>query len=546
MSTAFEDPYPHLAKTIDVGGDLYYMAGNRSVDIGFKGRDKFLETFDDNKYKNIGIDRIEWLFRTYLPYTFRDKTDKSFKIKEDGNKYKNIPQQDKEDLLEILTIRLAQLQITNEFSSYTVKNIMFQRIYLGILELIQLIKGSPGEATKEKSAECLKNIETINQMSRSEKMKLIIEFSWYLFHPDKIPEDIQCEWVALVRELQQLRLEHLERVPVIKGGAEEENLPTINLDAIADASSVKNAFNTISTPSELEQIKERLRSILEVLEMKKYLSQPVENTATVVKDLTNTMMVNPLYDAKEKKNNKKINKLLGQVMQPLFDYFKDMYDPIYGILNPPPPKPPLPPLPPAPLPHLLTLLHICNQLSTKKDYGIYRVSNIHSDLFAFIQNKLADINQYILDRKDDDEKQAFKKQATALPKIRLSSFVTTTNHSKEQTTVQLFLMGDTGKANLIVPVTKPEVKTDTLSFFTEKFLYLAYTTVDKDAPMKPFEIDYNSVDITKNELTTTPLMLFQGKPVDFKDVATPDPYCVYNEAGVAMSIFIALKEHMPK
>ena len=544
MTEAFEDIFPHLSKTIDVGGDLYYMAANRTVEIGFKGHDKFLETFGKEKYSKFDIDRIEWLFRTYLPYTFRDKTEKSFKIKEDGDKYKNIPINDKNDLLAILTIRLEQLKMSNEFTSYVVKNTMFQRIYLGLLQLIQLIKGSPGEAMKEKSAQCLKNIDTIQGMNRSEKMKLIIEFAWYLLNPDKIPEDIQCEWVALVSELQKLRLSHLERIPVRGGG--EEKLPTINLDAIAASSSVNNAVKTITTPSELEQIKERLRSILEVLEMKKYLSQPVQNTAVVVKDLQNSLISNPLSDEKEKKANKKINKLLGQVMQPLFDYFKNMYDPIYSILNPSES-----PLPHAPLPHLLTLLHICNQLHTKVEYGVYRIINLDADLFAFVQSKLADINQYIIDFKEDnDKKQEFKNQSNALPKIRLSSFVNTTNNATKKITasVQFFIIGDTGKANLTRSKdVKEEVKKDAADFFKEGSLYLTYNVLEKDIPMKAFDIDYNSVDVTKNELEVSPLStLFQGEPVLFNDVMTPDPYCVYNEAGLAMSIFIALKEHMPK
>jgi hypothetical protein len=73
----------------------------------------------------------------------------------------------------------------------------------------------------------------------------------------------------------------------------------------------------------------------------------------------------------------------------------------------------------------------------------------------------------------------------------------------------------------------------------------------ENIPMNVYEIDFDQVDVSDNGLTinSIPENYFNKnkEPAVFLDgLVTLDPYVVYNDAELALSIFILFKELMPK
>ena len=45
----FKDPCSDLPQTIDIGGDIYFLGPEKSIDLAFKSREQFLKAFVENK-----------------------------------------------------------------------------------------------------------------------------------------------------------------------------------------------------------------------------------------------------------------------------------------------------------------------------------------------------------------------------------------------------------------------------------------------------------------------------------------------------------------
>jgi hypothetical protein len=80
-------------------------------------------------------------------------------------------------------------------------------------------------------------------------------------------------------------------------------------------------------------------------------------------DISGSLIINPMIGGS-------INNTLGETMEPFFEYYKELYDPIYTFLSDSISKIDI-----INIPSLIKLFHIINNLETAdKKYGIYRIS----------------------------------------------------------------------------------------------------------------------------------------------------------------------------
>jgi hypothetical protein len=325
-------------------------------------------------------------------------------------------------------------------------------------------------------------------------------------------------------------------------------------------------------------MKDRLKLILEILEMKKYLSNDLqlnENTmkiidASAADKIKRNMPTNPMTGGA----SKTLDKPLGIAMKPFFEYFKDVYDPIYSLIdasiatksNGPEKTQKIV------IPLLTTLLYICNNLNPSETttsgantYGIYKITNVDSDLVDFLNNMLAATQTHIEQFSDDAKKNIFNQQLFKLPKVRLSSLLNKVLNSAakdpdEIPYIQFFTVGGNmelmSKEKFMNPKT-PEMTEQTFNavneFFTKDNIYILCTKSDNikdNIPMNLYEIDFSKIDISQTGMEIqTPENYFNKnkEPAMYLEkLVTITPYVVFNDAELALSIFIAFKELMPK
>jgi len=250
---------------------------------------------------------------------------------------------------------------------------------------------------------------------------------------------------------------------------------------------------------------------------------------------------------------------LGMAMKPLFDYFKVVYDPIYSFLeesiieykktNQ------------IIIPQLTSLLHICNNIKPDT-YGVYRITNIDKELLSFIKFMINITSQHINKFANDVDKNTFNKQVFKLPKVRLSSIsdvalIKTNSIYKDPIflpSIQFFVMGANIKY-LPNPIPNEDTNTAVKDFYKEGNIYMVYTKSDnisQKIPINVHEIDYSKVDVSNttkiDNLTNNYFNINKNKLAEtfLEKILDITPYAVYNDAELALSIFIAFKELMPK
>jgi hypothetical protein len=86
------------------------------------------------------------------------------------------------------------------------------------------------------------------------------------------------------------------------------------------------------------------------------------------------------------------------------------------------------------------------------------------------------------------------------------------------------------------------------NFFKEDSLYIINNKEDSNIPMNLYEINYKTVDIEQNRFDILENNYFNKKKGDdliLDKIVNIKPYIVYNDAELALSIFIAFNELMP-
>ena len=299
--------------------------------------------------------------------------------------------------------------------------------------------------------------------------------------------------------------------------------------------------------------------------MKKYLASEPARDDTITNEEMSTikrsMITNPM-----KGGALALNQPLGKAMNPLFDYFKIVYDPIYTFLEESIQKYRAKNENKIIIPQLTTLLHICNNLNPPNintdKFITYRITNVDPELLKFIKAMIGATNGKIESYSNDD-KNTFNKQLSKLPKVRLSSIsddaLITTNKiykdPKSLPSIRFFTM----KENIEYQpkgILSDEIYNGVTDFFTENNIYIVYTNsenISEDIPINLYDIDYSGINVTNKIIISKPSdnylvknkKLIEGE-IYFENLVKIKPYSVYNDAELALSIFIALKELMPK
>jgi hypothetical protein len=561
----FVDLYPTLPTVIDVGGIKYYMLPGKPIQDVYKSLDEYLRTFGDNSDD-------QRILRQYMGFSLQSKKRLKFESPED-----------KQKLIDILKRRATQLQRSQEFSSSILKNTIFQRSYLNIQKIIGDISGTGAKSAEvvksEEGDKCIKAKTAVKAIPEDRLFFILLEIAWYLLHPDNIPKDIQCSWAELIQGLDTLRLrEIVEQIKLHQSSADESPVNYFTKAGLGEIKKskatnalvmIKEFVDKMDGDNANKEMKNRLEILLNVLKMKKYIDDSSPINAGTGKALTNSLITNPMRGGAF---TNKIDKPLGQAMLPFFDYFKAVFDPIYTFLetqllakvsntNGS--------IKSVTIPQLVTMLHICNNIKPVNDasmpdqlsYGMYRVTNIGGDILGFFKNMLNHTAGYIggSTLPDPDSIKKFGEQLFKLPKVRLTSLIEGDALYKDPATLPYtrFLVLD---INFKLKDTVPDGPLK--EFFKLEDLYILCTNsknndiIDKDIPMNLYTIDFESVNVSEAGLSSVVPEKDIAKPAGGAGTDKPavlDNYIdmtpagvVYNEAELALSIFILFKQLMPK
>lgn len=581
----YRDSFPSLPKAVDVGGDQYYIGSEKPIELGFKSYKNFQDSFGKNP-------RTEQLIRKYLFYSLEPKKWTKFDSPEE-----------KKELIDILKKRAKQIEESKQYTSSTLKNTQLQRSYINIQRLIQLFEGPdykgfefPKLPQIPNPFACEKAKKYVREIPKDHLFQIMLEISWYLLHPDKVPEKVQCDWANLIKQLDTLRLgdiveqiHQLEQEQKISPSTDAFNyFKKINIQEISKADTLDNALKIakdlalkIQGENANELVKQRLKTLLEILTMKKYLSGDIlidENRMKIIDapetadKIKKSMITNPMSGGAAKT----LEKPLGVAMNPMFDYFKAVYYPIYDFVeaNLITYSKNLDTMKRVIIPQLTTLLHICNNLNPSEEttsglntYGIYKITNVDPKIIEFVNSMLSSTATKLTTYKDDIQRNIFNQQLFKLPKVRLTSLINKFENAqtyKDPETlpyIQFFTIGKNmtliEKLKFIDPK-KPEMTEDVFNavteFFTPTDLYIVCTKSDNEKqniPMNMYEINFDEVDVATKALTINnlPNNYFNKNkepPLFLENLVTIADYVVFNDAELALSIFISLKELMPK
>ena len=575
----FRDPFPNLPQVVDIGNDRYFMGAQKPIELGFKDRADYIKSFSDNS-------RTEFLIRKYLYISLKGKKRLVF---EDPK--------EKAELIAILRKRAKKIESSNEFTSSTLKNTLLQRSYLNIQRLIQELEGPDYKGFKfpslpDISLPCTKAKKYIRTIPENRLYQLILEIAWYLLHPDDVPEKVKCDWAKTIKQLDTLRIGDLVINEKQNGNSVSPSnyFKRINLSSVVKSKTLVNALDQaremaqqIEGTTANDNMKERLQTLINILEIKKYLSDdlPIDKDRVKIIDvpaatsISNSLISNPMKGGAGAGAGKALDKPLGIAMRPLFNYFKVVFDPVYSLLESSiDTYSKKTDIQKVMIPQLTTVLHICNNLNPSETttsglntYGVYRIKNVDETLITFMNNMIASTDTYVSSVGDDAKRNIFNRQLFHLPKVRLSSllnkFVDPTKYSDPDSIpyIQLFTVG--GNLRLIekdkfMNSTKPEMTEEVFKavneFFAPTDLYILCTKSDnvkENIPMNMYEIDYDNVDVGEtgiqiDNISNNYFNKNKKPELYLENLVTLLPYVVFNDAELALSILILFKELMPK
>ena len=481
-----------IVTSIDVGGDRYFLGTElkNSVELLMKKREEFITTFS-NYPKD--IDRIEYLFKKYLPVKGNEFTTEEFTFDSDS---------DQTDLLAILERRLTQLteQKRNSRLANTVFGISFDRIYNNIQSLIQQIKAT----NKKAKTSCEKDRAEIakKQIELNELYNKIIAFAAALsVQKSKKSSTIDCDWAAIMKDLPSLTIGEMI--------AKYEALKTKQNPPMTGGSHPVNYFDPQhEDDNAYKTIQERIESLSIVLELKQYL----DKTSTSQKGST------AMFDKK-----------LSKSMMPLFDYFGVVFDPIYSFL-----EESNGPLKGDLVPQLLTLLTCCKSIY-KNGEGIYRITNVDSDVYDFLCEQMHHTKDK-METLDTEEQTKFIHHIESLPKVLHNVPDASSNLIKHP--IRFFMVNE----NMTLPFKRKRSKAlydATTEFFKKGDIYLVLSD-SMHCPMTTYEVDFVNPD------TIIEHSFMKKGEFFFDEVVTLKESILYTDSELALSIFIAFKDLLPK
>lgn len=578
-----------LTQAFDVGGQRFLLSTDRSIDLGYKGRIEFTAIFGAiSKSTNIPLNRIIYLLSKYLPYPVKGPYKFIFPL---GSR-------DRQDLLDIITARIDQIK---ETEIHTLKQVSLLYIREKLEKIVDQIKTDSRVDKPYKKRK---------ELTDNEKFSLILEFSWYLMHPN---EEMNEEWEAMIKKLDTKSLDalvHEIQVEEEKQGVDPNAHKTalnyfqnIDLKDVIHQSTKNQAMKRIKNMvlfpgSETgKELKTRLKNLMMILTMKGFIEEPLEyrESIPVIKnsDLYEAKFQMPrklikggyptvstsAADKEESKEEKKkdssptkeIAISLGKAMTPFFDYFKEMYDPIYGFItkameafhkdNPTIPSEKV-------MHELLSLLYVCSHLPSSDDKvvpkGVYRIQNIDAIALNFISFMLKYTQKEKIQDKTQEEKDEFLGHLFKLPIFRLSTYKGK-SISKAYTDpstlpyVQFMMMGHNlilkDDSNFAMQPSGLVKRYEAIQpFFQDRAIYLVVSdsNLSKDSltPLTLFDIDYRSIQLDKALVDVNPVedistTMENGQKMMLEQVMNIND-STFNHGELIMCILQILKKQMPQ
>ena len=486
---SIESKKPDLYQSvIDICGDRYDLNPDGQRIAFIQGnRADFLETFGGY---NIPVERIEYLFLNYFPF---GQTIVKF-----------LSSKDKKDVISILTQRQAQLN-TQQYISEYVYSIPYQRYIIDIYTLLSTLKDIPfGEVD-------------LSSISKKNYFRILLEMAFYLSHPDQVTNEIKREWAAVLSSMD-INL--------------DDTTPDAFKTLFRNIANVSNVSNVSNVPDDM---KSRIMALIDILKMK-------------------NMIANPVHGGGE---FEELDHHIWSATLPLFDHFRDVYDPIFTIIegsikhitqlsatsvkhN----------IGPAIIPELLTLLHVSNHVT---EPGVYRIKNASKELVQFIELQLSCLLE---------SGEPYKEYAVALPKVYLSSLLkrrattpiakvkakeSAKQKQKKKYITQLYMVD----SNLDVPYKKdfvkehkPETHDALRNLFKKNTIYLTHSA--GNTPMNVYEVDLDKVRIHDSTISAKSLVhnyFTKNETPPLEKLVTTNK--IYNQAVLALSIFVSFKEMGP-
>jgi len=452
-----QEPLPNLAMVVDVGGDRYHM-GSRHLNLGYNNYQDFIKTFGNDR-------EVERILRTYLYL----RVGAAGAIQFEGEEGKK----DKAELIRILKKRLAQLKQNKNFTSSQLNKQKLQKIYMNIQAiLIELGEAVVGDSPL--SEECKQDKEDAVLLSAKEDrvFQLMLELSWYLLHPDQVPKDIECDWVALLKKMDHLTtgdlvksiMEEKDKKKIPLGNKPYNYFKKIDMERMGKKETLTNALEEakqmvleVESEDADKKIKAMVPKLLQLLQTKKILNSAnmSDLTDAEIEKAGNRIIEPPLAGlntlfhkkapsieqvnqaqqikleeekatkaakaaeaaraaevvtkAKQQGGADQLTTSMYGAMEPLFAHFRIMYHPIYEMLEKDATS--------INLTHPITLLHLCTELQktvsipgSTYSYGIYRIRDVPAPLMSFMKKQFKLTTNYLTALKEPPNETTLKKQ----------------------------------------------------------------------------------------------------------------------------------------
>lgn len=553
----------HLSDYVDIGGECFTVTDtmeqppqndSKTYDLVCKSKTEFIKTFRSivKQYP----DTVR-LFRAYLPYG--------------EPQLQGLPHSEKDTLKKIIQARMDMLQTSIQSSNQLVKNIQFTRYYDNLAALLKQIDAAVGTVQTITPNAVQRRV---HKLTKEKIFHLLLELGWKLMHPEKIEKGTEESWMKLMESVEELTLGRL--VESIKNINDPDKFSArINIDRLERAT--ESLTDAASPPDDASELRRRLEAILQLLAVKKYLKKPlpentkgpIMNNATVKQigdKLINSMdPVSGGGNASQPISASNIpSKALYGSMAPFYEYFEKRYDPIASILSKATMNSAIS------LPALAQLLFVSDYIVSHSLYGIHRITHLDPTVLAFIRGQLSAVQAYVADPSTtEDEKTLFIQASSRLPTVSITSLLNkfgVSGHYNDPEKIPVLQFMCVG-INLHHQPTKEDMKIEntgdfprqqiydaTLDFFNEDDLYIVCTSADasrENIPVKVYEIDDESVDVSKrsvsiNELKEQYFNQYPNPEIHLERVMDVNSDIIYQHGMLALSMFMASKELLPK
>jgi hypothetical protein len=568
-------PFPP-SDYVDIGGECFNITGTtdappetqinttKTYDFVCKSKTQFYKTFKEiiSKFPN-----TIRLFSIYLPYQ--------------KEQLRGITDKDKVELKAIIEARITSLQDSVNHNNQPIKNMQFVRYHDNLKSLIKEIDATTATTSTTSLSDLEKRI--VYKFPKKRVYYVLMELAWYLLHPKEIKTNSDS-WMKLLDAVDTINLgKFVESI-------HKSNDMFIDVDRVEKADKLASA---ISPPDASAELKKRLESILQLFVAQKYLKAPLQandkgpivNEKTI-KELestlprshktavlgggnnTNSMNVTSI-NTTSSTNNKNVNSFkinsesVAKMMKPFYDFFKEKYGPITSKLSKDLPDG-------LSLVSLSKLLFVCQKITSQSpiQHGIYRIINIDPAMFEFLRNQLGSVQAYVNDEtRPDEERKSFTDMAGFVPIVSIKSLLNKFGKSGHYTdpetipTVRIMMMGmnidpyknkDAMKIDINDDFQKEQIYQAATTFFTDQSIYLVCNEAKAThTSMNVFEVNYLDVNVSKNEWSVSNMdenyfNKFKEPPLFLEDVMDVKSHIVYNHGMLALSMFIASEELLPK